>query len=87
MDNDAQLFGTVPMYLMQGAQSYRGFPPQAGSPHMQMPGPNMQFDDLLNHDEWTQTFLDPALGMSSGRPPLGNNDQQYQQGSNMNDWR
>ncbi|KAF2854085.1 hypothetical protein T440DRAFT_486702 [Plenodomus tracheiphilus IPT5] len=85
-DNEAQLFGNMPMYLMQGAHPYRGFPPHNGSPHMQMSGPNMQFDDLLNHDEWAQTFLDPALSMSSARPPMGSN-QQYQPGPGMNGWR
>lgn len=86
-ENEAQLFGSMPLYLMQGAQSYRGFPPQNGSPHMQMAGPNMQFDDLLNHDEWAQTFLDPAMGMNNGRPPLGSNHQFGQQGAGMGPWR
>ncbi|KAH9859840.1 hypothetical protein IAQ61_011622 [Plenodomus lingam] len=85
-DTEAQLFGNMPMYVMQGAHPYRGFPPQNGSTHIQMPGPNMQFDEMLNHDEWAQNFIDPALGMSSTRPPLGNTHQ-YQQGADMNGWR
>lgn len=66
-DNEAQLYGPVPMYLMQGAQQYRGYPPQLG---MQMPGPNnVQFDELLNQADWSQSFMDPALDMGNGRPP------------------
>ena len=84
-ENEAQLYGSMPLYLMQGAPAYRQFPPQNGSPHMQMAGPNMQFDDLLNHDEWTQTFLDPAMGMN--RQPLGSNHQYGQQGPGMGPWR
>ncbi|KAE8849858.1 hypothetical protein PTNB73_01134 [Pyrenophora teres f. teres] len=69
-DNEAQLFGPMPMYLMQGAQQYRGYPPQPG---MQMPGPNnMQFDELMTHEDWAQSFMDPALNMNNGRPPLSN---------------
>lgn len=84
-DTEAQIFNNMPMYLMQGAHPSRGFS-QNGGPHMQMPGPNLPFDDMLNHDEWAHSFLDPALGMSSARPPPGNN-QQYQQGAGMNGWR
>ena len=66
-DNEAQLFGPVPMYLMQGTQQYRDFSPQLG---MQMPGPNnVQFDELLNQGDWSQSFMDPALNLSTGRPP------------------
>lgn len=68
-DNEAQLFGPMPMYMMQGAQQYRGYPPQPG---MQMPGSsNVQFDELLNQEDWSQSFMDPALNMGNGRqaPP------------------
>jgi hypothetical protein len=66
-DNEAQLFGPVPMYLMQGTQQYRAFSPQLG---MQMPGPNnVQFDELLSQGDWSQSFMDPALNMGTGRPP------------------
>jgi hypothetical protein len=66
-DNEAQLFGPVPMYLMQGAQQYRGYPSQPG---MQVQGStNAQFDELLNQEDWSQSFMDPALSMGNGRPP------------------
>jgi len=77
-DNEAQLFGPMPMYLMQGAQQYRGYPPQPG---MQMPGPNnMQFDELMTHEDWSQSFMDPALSMNNGRQPLSSNQHFSQQG-------
>jgi hypothetical protein len=78
-DNEAQLFGPMPMYLMQGAQQYRGYPPQPG---MQMPGENMQFDEMMGQEDWAQTFMDPALTMNSGRPAHGS-VQQY----NPHGWR
>lgn len=66
-DNEAQLFGPVPMYLMQGSQQYRSYQPQLG---MDIPGPNnVQFSELLNQEDWSQSFMDPALNMSNGRPP------------------
>jgi hypothetical protein len=74
-DNEAQLFGPMPMYLMQGAQQYRGYPPQPG---MQMPGANMQFDEMMGQEDWAQTFMDPALTMNNGRP-----GQQF----NQHGWR
>ncbi|KAF1941629.1 transcriptional activator Mut3p [Clathrospora elynae] len=82
-DNEAQSFVPMPMYLMQGSQPYRGYPPQPGAPHIQMSGPNMQFEDLMSSEEWTQTFMDPALGMDGARPP-----QHYGlQGPDMGGWR
>ena len=85
-DNEVQLFGPMPMYLMQGAQSYRGFPPQAGSPHMPMPGSNIPFDDLLNHDEWTQNLMDPGMDLNNTRSPLGSNQHYGQPGSGLGGW-
>jgi len=76
-DNEAQLFGPMPMYLMQGAQQYRGYPPQPG---MQMSGSNnMPFDELLNQEDWSQSFMDPGMNMNSGRP----SHQQF----NQHGWR
>ncbi|KAF1842958.1 uncharacterized protein K460DRAFT_356749 [Cucurbitaria berberidis CBS 394.84] len=71
-DNDVQLFGPMPMYMMHGAQAqaHRGFPPQPGGSLMQMPGPNVQFGDLINQEEWAQTFLDPGMGLNNGRQPF-----------------
>jgi hypothetical protein len=76
-DSEAQLFGPMPMYLMQGAQQYRGYPPQPG---MQMPGANMQFDEMMGQEDWAQSFMDPALTMNNGRPPHGGNQQFAQHG-------
>ncbi|XP_014560655.1 hypothetical protein COCVIDRAFT_34294 [Bipolaris victoriae FI3] len=65
-DNEAQLFSNIPMYLMQGAQQYRTYP----QPGMQIQGPhNVQFDDLLTQEDWSHSFMDPALTMGNGRPP------------------
>ncbi|RAR16047.1 transcriptional activator mut3p [Stemphylium lycopersici] len=76
-DNEAQLFGPMPMYLMQGTQQYRGYPPQPG---MQMSGSNnMPFDELLNQEDWSQSFMDPGMNMSGGRP----SHQQF----NQHGWR
>ncbi|KAJ4361970.1 Gypsy retrotransposon integrase-like protein 1 [Neocucurbitaria cava] len=87
-DNEVQLYGPMPMYLMQGAQGQgqRGYPPQAGGSHMQIPGQNMQFDDLLNQEEWAQTFLDPGIGLNNARPPYGAS-QFGPQGPGMGGWR
>lgn len=73
-DNDVQLFGPMPMYLMQGAQhqGQRGFHPQqpnlqnmpmAGTPEA---GGNMNFDDLFGGEEWANAFMDQGLGLSGG---------------------
>lgn len=83
-DNEVQLFGPMPMYTMQNGQLQRGFPPQSGSPSVQMPAPHMQFDDLLNQDEWAQSFMDPALGLNSGRPAFASNPPY---GQSMGGWR
>lgn len=78
-DNEVQLLGPMPMYLMQGGQ-HRGFPPQptmhGPQPHP-LPGqhpPNMNFDDIFGGEEWAQTFLDPGLGLSGG-PGFGGQPQ------------
>jgi hypothetical protein len=75
-DNDVQLLGPMPMYLMQGAQQ-RGFPLQHGMHPAQMQGPqgpNMSFDELFSGEEWAQTFMDQGLGLSGdgiGNPQFG----------------
>lgn len=84
-DSEVQLFGNMPMYLMQGMHPYREFPPQNVSPHMPMSGSSLPFDNLLDHDEWAQTFIEPALGTSNATPPM-EGSQQYQQGPGINEW-
>jgi hypothetical protein len=68
-DGEAQLFGQMPMYMMQSAQ--RGYQPHTGSPNIHLPSNNIQFDDLMNQDEWANTFLDPSLGLNNNQPPFG----------------
>jgi hypothetical protein len=87
-ESEAQLFGPMPMYLMQAAQAQRGHPLQSGSPSMHhISGQNMQFDELLNQDEWTQTFMDPGMGLPSSRTPFGGNTQFQPPGQGMGGWR
>jgi hypothetical protein len=86
--NEAHIFNPMPMYLMQGAQAYRGFPPpQSGGSHMPIPGSNMHSDDIMNQEDWSQSFFDPALGTPGTRPPLGPDSPFNQQGTPMGGWR
>jgi hypothetical protein len=86
-DNDVQLYGSMPMYLMQGAQTSRGYPPHSGSPNVHLPSNNLQFDDLLNQEEWTNTFLDPSMVLNNGQPPFAGRSQFAPQGQGMGGWR
>lgn len=87
-ESEAQLFGPMPMYLMQTAQAQRGHPLHSGSPSMHhIPGQNMQFDELLNQEEWAQTFVDPGMGLPSSRTPFGGNTQFQPPGQGMGGWR
>ncbi|KAF2657041.1 hypothetical protein K491DRAFT_714785 [Lophiostoma macrostomum CBS 122681] len=67
-ENDVQLFGPMPMYLMHGAQhqGQRAFPPQT-SHNMQMSstpeGAGMNFDEIFGGEEWANTFLDQGIGL------------------------
>ncbi|CAN9271186.1 unnamed protein product [Alternaria alternata] len=79
MESEAQIFTSMPMYMMQGAQQYRGYPPQHGMP-MQASN-NMPFDELMHQEDWSQSFMDPALNMNDARSSLGT--QQFSQ----NGWR
>jgi hypothetical protein len=87
-DSEAQLFGGMPMYLMQSAQPPRGFPLHSGSPSLHsIPGQGMQFDDLLNQEEWSQSFMDPGIGMPNSRTPFGGNVHFAPPGTGMGGWR
>ncbi|CAN9480239.1 unnamed protein product [Alternaria alternata] len=79
MESEAQIFTSMPMYMMQGAQQYRGYLPQHGMP-MQASN-NMPFDELMHQEDWSQSFMDPALNMNDARSSLGT--QQFSQ----NGWR
>jgi hypothetical protein len=79
MDNEAQIFTPMPMYFMQGAQQYRGDLPQQGMP--MQPSNIMPFNELMHQDDWSQSFMDPAMNMNIGRSSLTN--QQFSQ----NGWR
>lgn len=76
-DNDVQLFGPMPMYLMQGAQQQINVQPRTAPQNLQMTGApstgNMNFTDLLGGEEWANTFMDQSLGLSGARPGYGNN--------------
>lgn len=87
-ESEAQLFGPVPMYLMQAGQGQRGHQLHSGSPSMhQIPGQNLQFDELFNQEEWSQTFMDPGMGLQSSRTPFGGNAQFQPSGPGMGGWR
>lgn len=87
-ESEAQLFGPMPMYLMQAAQAQRGHPLHSNSPSMHhIPGQNMQFDELLNQDDWAQTFVDPGMGLPSSRTPFGGNTQFQPPSQGMGGWR
>jgi hypothetical protein len=86
-DGDVQLFGQMPMYLMQGGQAQRGYQPHNGSPNVHLPSNNLPFDDLMTQDEWANAFLDPNLGMSNGQGQFGGRSQYAAQGQGMSGWR
>ncbi|KAH8701285.1 fungal-specific transcription factor domain-containing protein [Phaeosphaeriaceae sp. PMI808] len=86
-DNDVQLFGQMPMYLMQGAQTQRGFQSHDGNPNVHLPHNNLQYEDLLNQDEWANTFLDSNMGMSNGQAPFSGRSQFEPQGQGLSGWR
>jgi len=88
-DNEVQLLGPMPMYLMQGAQQPNLSAQQSAQnaqAHIQShPPPNMNFDELFGREEWAQAFMDPGLGLSgnpgyNGPPPYG------PAGSAMGNW-
>ncbi|KZM23457.1 DNA binding [Ascochyta rabiei] len=86
-ESEAQLFGPMPMYLMQAAQAQRGQPLHSGSPSMHhISGQSMQFDEMLNQEEWAQTFMDPGMGLLSSRTSFGGSAQFQPPGSGMG-WR
>lgn len=64
-DGEAQMYGQMPMYMMQQQQQRGGYPPQPqphqGSPNVHLTSNNIQFDDLMTHEEWANTFLDPNM--------------------------
>jgi hypothetical protein len=86
-DNEVQLLGPMPMYLMQGAQQ-RGFqpPPNSSAPHMPLQDDgNMNFDDIFGGEEWAQTFMDPQLGLSGQGTGFGN-PSNFPNGPGMGSW-
>ncbi|KAF2712963.1 hypothetical protein K504DRAFT_472475 [Pleomassaria siparia CBS 279.74] len=78
-DNNVQLFGPMPMYLMQGsqlagAQNQRGFRPQPTPQQGQVPGSDsMNFDDIFGGEEWANTFMDQGLGLGGSGSGFGDN--------------
>jgi hypothetical protein len=87
-EGDVQLFGQMPMYLMQGGQAQRGYQPHSGSPNVHLPSNNLPFDDLMTQDEWANAFLDPSLSMNNGgQGQFGGRPQFAAQGQGMGGWR
>jgi hypothetical protein len=87
-DGEVQLFGQMPMYLMQGqGQDQRGFQAPNGSPNVHLPSSNLQFDDLMSQDEWANSFLDPSLGLNNGQARYGGRSQYGAPGQGMGGWR
>jgi hypothetical protein len=77
-DNDVQLFGPMPMYLMQGAQLAQNqaqFPTRPQSQNMttvpNAEGSNMNFDDLFGGEQWANTFMDQGLGFNNAGDGYG----------------
>jgi hypothetical protein len=76
-DNNVQLFGPMPMYLMQGAQlaaaqGQREFRQPQNSHLSQVPGSdNMNFEDIFGGEEWANTFMDQGLGLSGSGTGFG----------------
>jgi hypothetical protein len=76
-DSNVQLFGPMPMYLMQGAQlggvqGQRGFRPQPNPQQPHMPNSEtMNFDDIFGGEEWASTFMDQGLGLNGGGTGFG----------------
>ena len=86
-DNEVQLLGPMPMYLMQGAQQ-RGFHPPPTSAAPQMPlqdNTSMNFDEIFGSEEWAQTFMDPQLGLHGQGPAYGNQSN-FPNGPGMGNW-
>ncbi|KAF2738758.1 transcriptional activator Mut3p [Polyplosphaeria fusca] len=94
-DNDVQLYGPMPMYLMQGAQ-LAGAQPQ-GQRFFQSQQPpsniargdssNVNLDDLFGGDEWASTFMDQGLGLSGPGTGYGSNPAFGPGGPGMAGWR
>ncbi|KAL5116882.1 Gypsy retrotransposon integrase-like protein 1 [Pleosporales sp. CAS-2024a] len=83
-EGDVQLFGQVPMFLMQGGQAQRGYQPHDSTP---LASNNLQFDDLLNQDEWANNFIDPNLALNDNQAPFAGRGQFAPPGQGMGGWR
>ncbi|KAF2183150.1 hypothetical protein K469DRAFT_751731 [Zopfia rhizophila CBS 207.26] len=88
-DNDVQLFGPMPMYLMQGAQLAGQFHAHPNSQNLHIPGTeggNMNFDDLFSGEEWANTFMDQGLGFGGGGGGFDGNAGGGAGGMGMGNW-
>ncbi|KAF2275428.1 uncharacterized protein EI97DRAFT_450995 [Westerdykella ornata] len=91
-DTDVQVFGPMPMYLMQGAQQRSNIQSRTASQNIQMTSSpstgNMNFADLLGGEEWANTFMDQSLGLNNARSGYGNHpDYGLSGGSGPQNWR
>ncbi|ORY12527.1 fungal-specific transcription factor domain-domain-containing protein [Clohesyomyces aquaticus] len=89
-DNDVQLFGPMPMYLMQNAQlaAQRGFQaqPSPHNLHIRPESGNVAFEDLFGGEEWANTFMDPGLGLSGNGSGYGGSNSGGAGGMGMGNW-
>ena len=93
-ENDVQLFGPMPMYLMHGAQQQgqRAFHPHAPR-NMQLgstpEGAGVSFDELFGGEQWANTFMDEGLGLSGNSSGYGGPSPQFHPapGPGMPGWR
>ena len=94
-DSEVQLFGPMPMYLMQGAQlagahGQRSFhtPMQAAQQNPPVSNPeNMNFEELFGGDEWNSMFTDQGMGVGTGGPGFGGAPGFHPGGPRMGGWR
>ncbi|KAF2261713.1 hypothetical protein CC78DRAFT_342469 [Lojkania enalia] len=80
-DSDVQLYGPMPMYLMQGGQmtgapTQKGFPSHPQPQNVHVPtgeSGNVNLEEWFGSEEWANTFMDPGLsfGTNSGYNPSG----------------
>ena len=94
MENDVQLFGPMPMYLMHGAQhqGQGAFHPPT-SQNMQLgstpEGAGMNFDEFFGGEEWANTFLDQGIGLGGSGSGYGGHAPNFGPGAGpgMTGWR
>lgn len=80
-NSDAHSFNTVPMQSIQNMYAQPGYQRPTTAPNMDLTQRNLPFNQLLTHEEWVKTFLDPNIDLNNSRPRF---EQQYH---GSNDWQ